>query len=273
MVIDRALAERLERKFVGMPATIGEWLARHPDEPVRASPLAGGWVTEPLAGAKWGGGAFGLGLQGPLTEEDFRVLLDAAARVGPRFRVVVCPYCDVGLPQRLVSEGFAVEGFRTVLIRKTPTSAEFAQWEPSIAGVDVRRIDVSTELERYIDVVLRGFNSGAAQPEVDQRMSRITGSYSGARLFLATVDGKPAGGGRLDLAGGVGFFFGASVLPEFRNQGVHRALLVARMRAAALEGCDLLTIGSLAGAPTERNTQRLGFEVAYTSLELMRGPV
>ena len=272
MIIDRALAERLERQLVGTPATLREWLSTHPDEPVSVTQLAGGWIAEPLAGSHWGGGGFGLGFDGPLTDADFALLLAAANRVGPRFRVVVCPYSDMSLPRRLMAEGFALEGFRTVLVRAVPNEREMAQWEAS-PGIEVRRVDVSRELDRYIDVVLRGFNSGQPQREVDQRMSRITGSYSKAQLFLATVGGKEAGGARIDFAGSVGFFLGGSVLPDFRNRGVHRALLLARMAAAASAGCDLVTVGSIAGGATERNAQRLGFEVAYTALELMRGPL
>lgn len=273
MVIDRALVERIERQCVGIPAAIQHWLLSHPDDPVRVVELAGGWITQGVQGAYWGGGGFGLGFEGPLSEQDYRALLDMAAVVGPRFRVVVSPYCDISLPRRLIAEGFALEGMRTVLVRGAPSKSEFADLARPVAGLEVRRIDVATEIGLYADTAARAWFAGSEPREADLRMSRIANSVPTARLFVATVDGVPAGCARIDLSGGIGYFLGGSVIPEFRNRGIHQALLLARMKCAAEEGCDLLNIASLAGAATDRNAQRLGFQVAYTSLELLRGPI
>lgn len=273
MVIDRALAERLERHPAGTPSSLRAWLADHPNEDLRVQEIAGAWIAEPLPGASWGGGGNGLGFQGPLADEDFQAVLASADRVGPRFRVVVCPYADASVARRFVSAGFVVDGFRTVLVRSLRDLETLAPTAKLAPEVEIRRVRGAADLDRFTDVVSRGFNTGAPPREVDQRMTHIVHSSPGATLYLALVNGTPAGGGRIDCAGGVGFMLGGSVLPEYRRRGLHQALILARMRAAAENGCDIVTIGSLAGGATERNAQRLGYEVAYSAMELLRGPI
>ena len=92
----------------------------------------------------------------------------------------------------------------------------------------------------------------------------LTFAATGAQLYLASVDGEQAGAAALSVTDGVGYLAAAGTLPEFRGQGVHSALIRARIDAAATEGCEL--VGALAefGSPSQRNLQRAGLQVAYT---------
>ena len=51
-------------------------------------------------------------------------------------------------------------------------------------------------------------------------------------LFLARVDGAPAGAAVLSIHGDIGYLAAGSVLPAFRGRGVHAALIAARLERA-----------------------------------------
>jgi GNAT superfamily N-acetyltransferase len=68
----------------------------------------------------------------------------------------------------------------------------------------------------------------------------------------------------------VASFGGAGTLPEFRNRGVQRALLLARIAQAAREGCDLAMVATAPGSGSQRNVERQGFRVVYTRTKFLR---
>jgi GNAT superfamily N-acetyltransferase len=83
---------------------------------------------------------------------------------------------------------------------------------------------------------------------------------SRTRLFLATVDGEPAGTASYVALAEVAFLMGAVVLPRFRGRGVYRALVRARLDDAALRG--IAHAASHAGAMSSPILARLGFVTA-----------
>ena len=87
---------------------------------------------------------------------------------------------------------------------------------------------------------------------------------SGTRLFLAWRDGRPVGGGALEMHDGVAALMAAETLPAYRNQGIHTALLRARLVAALQAGCDLAMVHTRPGAASQRNVLRAGFQLVYT---------
>ncbi len=64
-------------------------------------------------------------------------------------------------------------------------------------------------------------------------------------------------------------FFGDGTVPEFRRCGLHASLIRARLNAALAQGCDLATASTLPGSVSQRNYERLGFQVVYTKLGLV----
>jgi GNAT superfamily N-acetyltransferase len=84
------------------------------------------------------------------------------------------------------------------------------------------------------------------------------------RLFLAWRNGRPVGGGALEIHSGVAALMAAETLPAFRSQGIHTALLRARLVAAHKAGCDLAMVHTRPGAASQRNVLRAGFQLVYT---------
>ena len=66
---------------------------------------------------------------------------------------------------------------------------------------------------------------------------------------------------------GVALLAGASTIPSARNRGAQRALLEARLRHAASQGCDLAMMGASPGSTSQKNAERQGFRIAYTRIK------
>ena len=62
----------------------------------------------------------------------------------------------------------------------------------------------------------------------------------------------------------------ADTLPDFRHQGIHTALMQVRLAAAAEAGCELAMVHGSPGGQSQGNILRSGFQLAYTSVALLR---
>jgi GNAT superfamily N-acetyltransferase len=202
----------------------------------------------------------GLGLNGPVFRDEIQQAEAFFRAHHEPTRVILCPLADPSLPKILQGRGYLLEQFFSVLARPL-TSEDAAADTP--ANIVIRRMTPEFAGE-WLDTVARGFS---APDEPDQELLEILGpNFYAANgvTFLAYCDGEPAGGGGMYLHEGVAEFGGASTVPEFRRRGVQTALLKARLQAARQEGCDLAMVLTEPGSHSQRNLQRLGFQVAYT---------
>ncbi|MEM6562002.1 MAG: GNAT family N-acetyltransferase [Planctomycetota bacterium] len=88
-----------------------------------------------------------------------------------------------------------------------------------------------------------------------------------SRLFVARLDGEPVGAAGMEATDEVAVLFGGTVIREARRRGVQRAMMLARLRLAADDGCPVALIGSDPDGPTARNAERLGFRLGFVVLE------
>jgi hypothetical protein len=77
-------------------------------------------------------------------------------------------------------------------------------------------------------------------------------------IFLAYVDGVPAGFGRAVFAPAAGILMGGSTLPAARGRGVYTSLVHARWDATVARGVPRLAVS--AGRMSSPILERLGFE-------------
>ena len=119
----------------------------------------------------------------------------------------------------------------------------------------------------WAELVPVGFARESTPDPGHQRFSRVAASQEDAVLFLAWVDGVPAGTGKLVIADKVGWLSADTTLPEFGGRGVQRAVQLHRLRAAQEGGCELAVTESSLGSGSQRNMERLGFRIAYTHVE------
>ena len=93
---------------------------------------------------------------------------------------------------------------------------------------------------------------------------RIGARSAGARPFIAELDGKAISTGALYIYDDVALLAGASTIPEGRKKGAQNALLDARLRYGASQGCTIAIMGALPGSQSQRNAEKNGFRIAYT---------
>lgn len=127
-------------------------------------------------------------------------------------------------------------------------------------GVVIRQIGpgetAAYNAVRSGNVTAGGIAEGSPNPwpEVYERLVRTHSRL----LFVAELDGQPVGNASLHISARTGWLRGALVAPEARGGGIQRALIAARVRAAADLGCDLVGSSAEPGGVSARNLERAG---------------
>lgn len=96
------------------------------------------------------------------------------------------------------------------------------------------------------------------------QFGQISAKTNGGFPFLAELDGKAISAGMLFIYDDIAILAGASTVPEGRRKGAQTALLAARLKFAASQGCKIATMGALPGSQSQRNAEKNGFRIAYT---------
>jgi len=207
--------------------------------------------------------AVGIGLNGPVTAAEISCLEAFFRSRGARVSIDLCPLADPGLIETLAARGYRAAEFNNVLLKRL-TGAEI------VLTPRVRRA-IDGEGDLWSHSVGRGFFEQGDLTTEEMNVGRAIFSMPGALCYLAVAEtGEPAGGGALTIHSGLATLFADSTVPEFRRQGFHRELISARLNEAIACGCDAATASTLPGSTSQRNYERLGFEVVYTKVSLVR---
>ncbi|HKN48475.1 MAG TPA: hypothetical protein VJ144_10945 [Candidatus Polarisedimenticolia bacterium] len=256
------LARRLEGCDALGGARFAEALKRlRPGSAAEALPVAGGYAVYAGVGSPLTV-ALGLGMNGPVSEADLDRIEAYYRGRGVTMLVDVCPLAHRSLLDMLGSRGYRIVEFSNLLVRPSEGGDPLL---PEPRDVTVREVG-QDEADHWARHVARGFFEPVEIPPVFHASFAAMARMQGARLFLAEVGGKPAGGGLLWVDRGLARLAGASTLATFRRRGVHLALVRARLAAAA--GCDLAAMAASPVSASHRNAERLGFRVAYTRAKL-----
>ena len=115
------------------------------------------------------------------------------------------------------------------------------------ADVTTRTVDDAQSLRRAGELSAAAFGWDPPTEEQVAAMlatleeERSTAQWS-ERQFLALVGGVAVGAAGCTVVGDVARLWGGGVLPEARGRGAYRALLAARLAAAAERGADLALV-------------------------------
>lgn len=203
-----------------------------------------------------------IGSTRPLRPDDLAVLRAFYARRGlpPRLEL------DEDVLERdrpvLTSAGYLLDDLvLTVLCAPTAPSSG-----PGTDGILVRLV---TNRRAWSDLVMRGFKDTVPESEHD-RLRRATESSAAAAhgLFVAAIDGVDVGGGAVGINGDLAFLYSSSVLPAYRNRGVHRALLAARLAFGHARGATDAALKTVPGSAVLRSSAGLGFTPLSTRRRL-----
>lgn len=214
----------------------------------------------------WANQAMGVGMQGPVDPDEIDRMIEFYESRGVEPRIEVCPLCDPTLTDGLAERGFVVRAFENVLVfdlRQTAIPAPPA----GIEGVELDPAD-ERQLERFIDVIIRGFRPD--DPAGFGRMERRVVTAPNCTSYLAVIDGEAVAAGSCECAPPAGALFGMTTLETHRGRGCQQALMIARLQAAHRAGCRQVCVNADPRIATGRNALRLGFQVAYTKAILVR---
>lgn len=206
--------------------------------------------------------AVGLGLNGPVTKEEFDKLEEFYFSRKEPVRVETCPLADASLIEHYRECGYHVSEFSNVMVRPVEKSAG-AEMSPEI---EIHRV-AEGEIDLWTLTVAQGFAEHFPVTQELLDVMRLFASGKNTDCYLAKIDGRVVGGATLAARGRIAGLFGASTLPAFRKRGVQTALLETRMARAAELGCELAMSLAQPGSASQRNITRQGFQTLYTRVK------
>ncbi len=263
-LIDLSLARRLERTEASANAAFVTARARlQPESGATWTDVAGAYamfdgVGSPLTQT------FGLGMFAEAGEAEFDALEAFFQQRGAEVDHEVSPLAAPALLPHLNERGYLPIEFTSVMFRPVAGALPAS---PAGQGLRVRRIEAD-EADVWAGVAAEGWSSQSADlvPFILE-MGKISARAENTFCFLAELEGRPIAAGGLSLSDGTALLAGASTIPAARRLGAQRALLEARLRFAAEQGCDLVMIGAQPGSASQRNAERQGFRIAYTRIK------
>jgi hypothetical protein len=173
------------------------------------------------------------------------------------------------LEDRLARRGFAAASRETVLVvaADDPRVAR-----PARDGVSIRRIEGEKDARDVIAIQEAVWGTGHTEWLLRWFRASWAGEAEPIGVFVADVDGEPAGIGWTapHSERSFAFLFGGTVLPRHRGRGAYGALVAARARFARGAGAPyLVTSANENSAP---RLARFGFEPIATCVEMVLPP-
>jgi hypothetical protein len=203
--------------------------------------------------------AVGLGMNGSVTGAEFDRLEEFYRARGTPVNLDYCPHADFSLLELLTARGYRIVECNNVLAG------------PIIGVADARvRMAAPDEEPTWTRTMLEGFFHRTDVSEVELEVGRRLFHMESASAWVGLVEGRPAAAAGMNERGRLALLFADSTLQAFRGQGLHLALIRARLAHAGQLGCDLATASTAPGSISQRNYERAGFRVAYTKLNMQR---
>ena len=259
---DKTLSIKLERAEALVNADLVETRAR----------------LEPASGAEWIEVAgtyamfddvdspctqtFGLGMFDEITDAELSRIEGFFVDLGAPVFHEVSPMADPLLLPLLNSRGYQPVEFTSVMFTSLDRPANVrGRVNPEITT----RVIEADEVALWARTSADGWaTEGEGLGDFMLGFASIGARCKTAFPYLAELNGRPISTGTLFIQDDVAFLAGASTIPDGRNKGAQTALLGARLRFAAEQGCQLAVMGASPGSQSQINAQRNGFNIAYT---------
>ncbi len=202
-----------------------------------------------VGGARWSAG-----------EADARITanIEHFAARGAGFQWWVTPYdTPADLPERLERHGLVRAGGYVKMARVGLDDLSDIPLNPRVEAVPVDGTDEDL-FQAAMHVITVSFHAPpqqAAQFATHWRERLADPQFRQDNvIYLARLDGQPAGTGRIVLRGPMGYLVAGSTLPEFRGQRVYATLLRRRLEAARARGFHIVSLdaGPMSRAVVER---------------------
>lgn len=182
-------------------------------------------------------------------------------------QVDLCPMHAPAVFELFKERGYGIAELNNVLFRKLDAQEKFP---PPPAGCEIRpsRLDEAETAGAIVESAF--FPDGA--PEAYRGLIAPFYQIEGALPFIASIEGKlvACGTGLVIPEHKVFALCGAGTLTDYRGRGLQTALLRARMAAAVQAGCEYAVVVTQGGTTSQRNAERLGFQVAYSKVTVIK---
>jgi GNAT superfamily N-acetyltransferase len=206
--------------------------------------------------------AVGIGLNGAVAAEQIDEVAAFFRERAAKPRFEVCPLADPGFVAALADRGYRLTEFNNVLVKRL-TGTEIVLTQRA------RRATAGEE-DLWSYTVGRGFFEQAELTTDEMDVGRAICAMPGALCYLASTElGEVAAAGACAIHDGLATLFADSTIANFRRAGLHRELIAARLNEAVARGCDLATASTLPGSGSQRNYERMGFQVVYTRVTMV----
>ena len=142
------------------------------------------------------------------------------------------------LYEALVTQGFESEDTRAIMVGEAKS---LVIEEELPEGVRLRRITEEKDIQVFSVMVDKSYGLNRAE-QYARRLKGLIAENKGVEIWAAEADGTIIGGGRVDPVPGTDFagLWTGGMLPEWRGQGIYRALTSVRARSALAMGKTLI---------------------------------
>lgn len=159
--------------------------------------------------------------------------------------------------ERLTALGFQRDSEECIWARPLESTVNSAPLPP---GLHIERVDSALRAE-FIRVLNLGW--GLAEDAARGHIFATGIDLPEWRLYLAFVDGEPAGVAVLFVHDRVADCFLSATLPRFRDRGVQTAFIQRRLNDGISLGCNMATTQTVVDNASPRNMNRQGFQLLY----------
>ena len=267
MHVDNALARRLE-SCEEMPQVMYARIFKktRPEIGAAEEEICGGHMVFAGLGSPIGR-VTGAGFDRALTKEDVEQIESFYRERKAPSQVDLTPLHRAEVFEMFKERGYGIAELNNVLYRRLDPGETYPA-PPK--GCEIRRSHLEEAHVTGKIVESAFFPDGA--PEAFQGLIAPLYQMENARAFVATVDGKPVacGTGLVISEHCVFALCGAGTLADYRGRGLQTALLRARMDAATKAGCEYAVVVTQGGTTSQRNAERLGFQVAYSKVTVIK---
>lgn len=206
---------------------------------------------------------YGVGLSQPVTPEEFHTIRAFYDQRCLPARFKVTRFTDPAFLEQLTGQGAYQASLMNVFVRRLAAPVDPPGLLP---GLIIQEANPA-EARRWFELDEAG--GDWAEPDGIAFMLVRCIYKPDTRLYLAWLDGQPVAAAGLELHKGVAGLVAASTLPEYRQRGLHQALLYTRLCATHQAGCELAMVHADPAALSQGNILRAGFKKAYEIIELV----
>jgi GNAT superfamily N-acetyltransferase len=179
----------------------------------------------------------------------------------PRVDIELCPFVGRALTEYLSQRGYRVAELNNVSVIDLKAYKKVILPEDQFSIKHV----VGGELETWAKRVAYGFGYPEAQEQFLHYVRAL-----GTATFAVYKEEQIVAGATVAIHGDVGDFAVTSTLPAYRNKGLQKRLMHARLNFVKEQGLSLATVTTEPGTISDLNVQKAGFRCAYTRVRMTR---